>query len=637
MIKTNFTLRVLVVSFLFLALPLLIDSFIFFQKSYFDSISDAKMALRTEASYRAFNLLNLEPVRETLLNEFIYILDLGNKIENPDQAQLNRALSEIVHEGGAFHLYIMKIDGPRYKVIASSNPLEINNYFVSYQLLPDVLKKGGGTFIRYDYSNEHHRLIPYIFMVREIYSPKTGEPIGFLMVTADVSKQLEVLTQQTALQENVLFAVLNKDGIVFAATDHRLLGQYFDPISAERRDEILKSGQIGLRQLAPTPLPVIQTKDYPFFEFVYNDQVQIAYRIQAPIGWISLVSYSPKEAFFGKAIRHFLLIYVLYGLILVLGAGVTYWLSSYISSPLRQLTHLMTQVSKGKLDARFKEERFGFEINILGSLFNQTLDNLLENIQKAEDERVKKETYQKELSIVRQVQRSILPSEMPELKGADISGIYVPTKDVGGDHYGYMKKQLKNGREGLLIAVVDAAGRGISSSLYAHALRALFRTYATLSEDVGEILSQTNNTFVQDAGDTGMFIQVLLGLYEEETKKFNYFSCGHVSGLLKRANGNVMSLVSSGIAIGLKEVEKYATEELQLASGDILILYTAGALQARNENGEPFTEERLKAAVLSEEWESAQSAVDGIMSALNAFIHSREQEDEIILVALKVY
>ena len=413
MIKKSFTIRVLIVTFLFLALPLLIDSFIFFQNSYNDAITDAKRSLQTEASYRAYNLLNMEPVRANLLTELVYIMNLSEKLQKPDVAQLNHMLSKIAHEGGGFQLYILNNEGPHYKILASSDPLATNQDYISFILLPEAIQRGSGTFIRFNYNKDIKRSIPYIFMVQDIYSPQTGLPLGVLMVMADVSEQLGALIQNSTLRANMKFAVLNRDSVIFAASEPGLLGQFFYPLSPERRTEVITSGQVSVQQLAPSPLPVIESKDYPFFEFIYNDQVQIAYRAAAPLGWISLMSYSPKEVFFGPAVGHFLFIYALYGIILVTGAAVAYWLSLWVSGPLRQLSECMTQVSQGKLNARFQQERLGFEINVLGGLFNHTLDNLLENIQKAEDERVKKQTYEKELAIVREVQKSSLPLEIP--------------------------------------------------------------------------------------------------------------------------------------------------------------------------------------------------------------------------------
>ena len=73
-----------------------------------------------------------------------------------------------------------------------------------------------------------------------------------------------------------------------------------------------------------------------------------------------------------------------------------------------------------------------------------------------------------------------------------------------------------------------------------------------------------------------MFIQIFLGLYEEKSRKFKYFSAGHVSGFVKRAAGGIVQLLSSAISIGLNESEKYATNQIELSSGDLIVLIPIG-------------------------------------------------------------
>lgn len=639
MIKKSFALRVLAASFLFLALPLLVDSFIFFQHSYYDAIVDAKKMLEAEANYRILNLSTLQSVRRVLLRELIYILDLSKGLDHQDSEKLNQTLTQAVQEGGKkFELYILKMESStRYKIIASSVAESVNTYFVSYIYLPEALKLEEETFIRYDYSNPAEKTKASVFTAKVIHSDKTKQPIGIIMASADIENQLATLVAQSNIHENMRFAILNPDTIAFAATDPQLRGNFFTPMTAERRKEIIATRQIAAPLLAKQPMPVIKRERSPFFEFIFHDQVQIAYQSDSLIEGGSLLSYSPKEIFFASAVGHFLLIYTIYGLILVIGGGVAYWLSLWLSRPLRQLSYLMLQVSKGKLDARFKEEPFGFEINLLGKLFNQTLDNLLENIQRAEDERVKMETYRRELSIIRQVQRSLLPHDVPHIKGAEFAGIYLPAIDVGGDYYGYLVKKAKSGEEVVIISVADAPGRGISPCLYALSARGMFRTYATLSDDVGEILSAANNDFIQDAGDSGVFIRIFYGMYHVDSKIFSYYSCGHLPGFVRKADGKIVPLTRSGIAIGLKRAEaSYLPDSIQLEAGDCLVLHTDGLIQAVNEKKERFSESHIKNFVQKRSWPTAQNLVDGLTSHLQEFTHSLPQEEEIIIVALKI-
>jgi sigma-B regulation protein RsbU (phosphoserine phosphatase) len=327
---------------------------------------------------------------------------------------------------------------------------------------------------------------------------------------------------------------------------------------------------------------------------------------------------------------------MIYGLILVVGGGFAYWLALWISRPLRQLSVVMEHVEKGNLEERFKEEPFGFEINILGKLFNQTLDNLLFNMRRAEDERVKKETYQREIAFIRQVQESLLLPPQKEYDALEYSALYLPADEVVGDYYNYLAHESPSGEKTFLFSVVDASGTGLTSCLYALSARSLFSTYATLYDDIADILARANNDFAQEARDSGFFLRLFYGKYHCLTKTLHYCCCGHVSGLIKKFNGVTHELSHRGIAIGLKSDITYPVEKVALEAGDLVVVYTDGLVNARNEKGEVFTEERLKGLIKKNTWVSAQEVIDHISNELQRFKGVVPQKHATIAAVLKV-
>ncbi len=638
MIINSFTLRVLIVSFLCLAFPLLIDSFIFFQSLYNEAIVDAKKDMKSEANFRNLGLSSFQPVSQTFLSEISYMMNLSSALDTskPDANLMNRELMKVVHVGGDFQMYVLGIQNEHpYPIIASSNPDLVGSGFMSHGLLESVKELGEVDFIRYLYVPAQEKYVPHIFTAQLVHSKSTQKPVGIIMAVANIENKLDELVKISPRHPEFLFALINADNIVFDATDPKLKGHYFGELSDVRRQEILTKEKIGVETLPDEPLTILK-KDPPFFEFIFNDQVQVAYWTDAVLGKMSLMVYSPKESFFGGAVLHFFFLYTVYGLILIAGAGVTYWISRFLSRPLRHLSYVMRQVSHGKLDARFKSERLGFEINLLGALFNQTMDNLLKQMQKAEDERVKKETYQRELSIIREVQQSLFPFKVPVLEGAEFAGGYLPASDVGGDYYGYIMKQTKEGEEAVIFNLVDVAGVGISSCLYALSLRGLIRTYATLNDDVGAILTLANRAFYGESEHANVAVTIFLGMYHVESRLFSYCNCGHNPCFVKRANGEIISLDIEQIALGLDGATVYHTHSLKLFEGDMVILFTEGLIEAKNDNHELYGVERLKTLCRESNWESAQSGVDGIAQAVQEHTGEAPQEKEIIVVTLSV-
>ena len=637
MIKKSFALRVLAINFLLLALPLLIDSFIFFQNSYYEAIQSAKKELKEVSNLRSLSLIASEPVKQVLLSELGYVVDIRSKMAAEDFENLTREFVEISQLWQDYQIYALELgQNGCYKIAASNDRALVNSFFEAYHPLETVLKTGSGTFVRYLYSDEAQSYVSHLFVAQTINSKETGKPIGILMVSSNIESVLISLLAPSHQLRNAQFAILNSDDVVFKSTDSHLMGKYFKPISVERQRQIISSGQLGNLELPGTSLPVIQGKDPPFFEFIFNDQVQIAYQVFIPEMRLSLVGYSPKEEFFGSAVRHFLFIYVTYGLILLGGGAVTYWLSLWISRPLRQLIHAMGQVRQGNLGVRFHEAPWGFEINILGSMFNNTIDNLLLHIQQTEDERVKKETFQREVEISREVQRSLLSSHLPDIKATLIAGGYLPAAEVGGDFYYFFSKTTQSNEKVLAISIADIAGRGISPCLYSLSARSLLRAFSTLNDEVGKILSLTNDAFIRDVGDSGMSLNLFLGFYHLDSRILSSCACGSIHGTVKRQDGKMEPLDPFQQALGSQSSHNYKSKTLQLYPGDTLILYTDGLLKATNPEQKYFSEIQLISILQSKNRETAQEMVEAVTSAVQEFTAGTPQEEEAIIVALKI-
>lgn len=640
MIKQSFTLRVLVISFLTLALPLLVDSFIFFQNSYNASIDQAKIELQQKARYGAFSLSEIQPINQILLKELSYFLGLENNLADIDPKKLDHELAQLAFLTGAFHILVLNMPAEeKYEILASSLHADetLKSIFVSYRRLNELLKYGENSFVRYVFSNQQQRYLPYIFMGRTIKDVKTGQKVGVILLIAEIESQIKTFFSETQTSEKISFAILNTDGIVFASSDPALEGEYFDPISPQRRNEILESGQLGFKTLPSKPLPSIESADPSYMEFVFNNQVEIAYRAHVPQTGISVVAYASKEKFFGKAVQHFLIIYTLYGLILVFAGGVTYWLSLWISHPLRQLSHLMKNVRAGDLEGRFQEEKFGFEINLLGTAFNHTLDTLLGNIQHAQDERIKKEIYQKELEIGRKVQAGLIPIHPPQLEGTSFAGLYIPAREAGGDFYEWHTKPGESEEDPLFYFWIgDVSGKGISSCLYSLSLRSFLRAYSSLNLNLGTVLSEANNAFCEDAGDTGTFVTVIGALFHPKTHCLEYYSCGNVPGLLRKANGEIVELAHTGVAMGLLKSTPFSVHTLNLLPGEMVLFFTQGLLELKDKRQEAYGLGRLTAFVKNHAFETSQEWTEALKEELADFYGNEIQDEEILMVVLKI-
>lgn len=318
-------------------------------------------------------------------------------------------------------------------------------------------------------------------------------------------------------------------------------------------------------------------------------------------------------------------------LVFFVGGGMVWWLTTKMKRPLKALYRTMQEVGKGNLSARFTEQKWGFEINQLGRIFNHTVEDLVTNMKTAEAERLKSETYQKELSIAREIQNSLFPKRMPSFPSLEIATSYLPAKVVSGDFFDLFPLGDK-----LMIVIADASGKGVSSSLYSLSVRSLLRSSSTEFTSLEEIVEATNQLFCLDTQDSGSFVTAWIGLYDRKTKHLQFTSCGHNPIFLRRPNGQIEELVTGGMALGVSPTEKIKVCELQLEVGDNILLYTDGLVEAQNPENEFYGKARVLELIDSQSLLPPNEFLDKMLSNLEDFTKGAEQFDDITLLALQI-
>lgn len=627
--RESFVIRILASILLLLALPLLAASFVLFEKNYTDTMDAGQEDLMRIAEVRNNNLLHIKPFSESYLPELAFFLTPSMTPFSSEK--MTKTLQEVAAlEKGRFTLAILGVGkGDHYTVLAASDPRFLHDQVISYYALPSIAQ-GGFVQAIHVALDAHQCGTPYFYAAQAILDGQ-GKLLGILFAFANIQEEItRILEAGQQLHPKISVALLQRDSIVFAATDPSLIGRDF-MLREEKREEPIPE---SAKNISPEgPIELQREERAGFYDFTWNDDALLGYfwEAQPKEFGVTIVTYFSKRQFFTGQITRFLGLYGLYGLVIFLGALMAYLLSTWISGPWQRFASLMRKVGQGNLSQRFQKERLGFEVNVLGDIFNHTLDALFESVQREEEYRVTKETFQKEIEIGHEVQRQLLPQQMPKERDLEFAASYLSSFEVGGDFHDVVEKGDK-----LFVVVADAASKGVHACLYALAVRSLLRAFIALYDDVGEILVRTNNFFCKDAADSGMFVTVLLGCFDCKTKELSYYSCGHVPAYVRREDGTIDTLSHTGMAMGLKEWESYRPEKIQLYAGDLLFFYTDGAIDFENENFQHFTERRLKNCLRQRSWFSAQQVVDGVHAELKSFIGDTPQEEEATLLAMKL-
>ncbi len=245
---------------------------------------------------------------------------------------------------------------------------------------------------------------------------------------------------------------------------------------------------------------------------------------------------------------------------------------------------------------------------------------------------LEKERLEHELQLAADIQRSILPDELPELDGFSFGACILPARHVGGDFYDVFR--IGDDEMGLLIG--DVADKGVPSALFMARTHALIMAEADKGISAGEVIELVNRHITR-MHKTTQFVTVLYGILNLKTRELNYARAGHEPPLVLTTDARVERLPHSrGIPLGLMENIVIDQRSVILSPGTTLLMYTDGMLDCRNGNGEPFRLERIKQTLSGLVDLNAQRVCDVLLETLVNHQDGAEQDDDVALVAVHV-
>jgi serine phosphatase RsbU (regulator of sigma subunit)/ketosteroid isomerase-like protein len=241
-----------------------------------------------------------------------------------------------------------------------------------------------------------------------------------------------------------------------------------------------------------------------------------------------------------------------------------------------------------------------------------------------------RERVEQELRVARIIQQAALPKEVPQLEGWEISPLYRPAREVGGDFYDFF--ELEDGRVGVVVG--DATGKGVPAALVVTATYSMLRAVAQAlgSFSPGEILAQVNETLLARI-PLNMFVTCFYAILEPNSGSLSYANAGHDIPYLHR-NGEAEELRARGMPLGLMAGMSYEEGEASLGEGGCVLFYSDGLVEAHDPKGEMFGFPRLRTLVA--EHGKKRSLVELLLEDLYSFTgEGWEQEDDITLLTLR--
>ena len=301
-------------------------------------------------------------------------------------------------------------------------------------------------------------------------------------------------------------------------------------------------------------------------------------------------------------------------------------ISGRLTKNLRKLHAGVDDLARGNYAARV-DVTSGDEVGRLGAAFNR----MAGDIEKHQKLALERERLQRELELCRQIQNDMLPREPFRAAFADVKGVSIPAREVGGDFFNYFTL----GDGDLAVLVGDVSGKGVSAALTMANVQATLKARLPVVADLAALVDSIDSEF-EKTSPRGVYATLFAAVLDRRTRTLRYVNAGHHPQFVLRADGAIDRLPSTGLPIGLLPGQGYVEKEIALNEGDLLFFYTDGAVETENESGDMFGTERLEALLVEAHNDGVDAVLERAESAVRAFRGGAEPFDDATMMALRV-
>jgi phosphoserine phosphatase RsbU/P len=255
---------------------------------------------------------------------------------------------------------------------------------------------------------------------------------------------------------------------------------------------------------------------------------------------------------------------------------------------------------------------------------------ILENARLLEEERIK-HRMEEELSIAREIQTSLLPRKLPTEGWFRVAGSSIPSHEVGGDCFDV--RQISSGVWSLV--VTDVSGKGVSSALLAALLQGTFLLASDQELDIQQMMSRIN-LFLNERTEGEKYATVFYCTVSKDGT-LRWANAGHCTPLLVRASGEIETLETTGMPLGMLDEATFGVRTLQLQPYDKIVAYSDGLSDAENALGRFFETSRMMEIIRAHTREGAPEVLDALMRAVEKFTGGAMQHDDITAVVVEYH
>ena len=286
----------------------------------------------------------------------------------------------------------------------------------------------------------------------------------------------------------------------------------------------------------------------------------------------------------------------------------------------------------GVLVAAHKEARAGTEefasndIRLL-ELFAVQVTVAMESV-RLTLESLERERLKNELETAAVIQSHLYPQVFPEVEGYRLVAKATPSRQVAGDTYDALSTE-----DALIVTITDVSGKGVGAGMIASGVHAAVRLMA--SDGIGLAdLAVRANIYLSGATEDNRFATFAMIRLEPDGRLVGV-NAGHCPVLIRRSDGSIDEIHSSGFPLGMMPVASYTEHESRLEPGDLLLLYTDGLTEAEDPDEEEFGVERVSEVVSKLERPSAEAACKALFEAVEIHTCGQPLHDDATLLVVE--
>lgn len=243
-------------------------------------------------------------------------------------------------------------------------------------------------------------------------------------------------------------------------------------------------------------------------------------------------------------------------------------------------------------------------------------------------ESLERERMRREIETAAVIQSHLHPQQFPELAGFRLAARSSSSRQVAGDTYDVLL-----GGDRLIATVTDVSGKGVGAGMIAAGVHAAVRLMAEQSGDLADLAGSINRYLAGATADNRFATFAMVRI--EADGHVKAVNAGHLPVLIRRSDGSIEEISSSGLPLGILEDATYSESSARLLPGDLAVLLTDGITEAEDSDEEEFGLTRVAEVVGRSADPTAEGLCDAILAAVEAHTQGAPLQDDATLLIVE--